>query len=152
MYVANILSWELLQFTAMNNTTFCTLLIIFLSAVRSTLGTFQKLTFSTSGFPCAVDSPAKVFPIEEIPSVPKCVPSSVLCSWKCHMEPNCIGYNVNTAKNQCQLYDYIPINFKMNTTCNFFQVNPLHCLSSEHRLCRVLNIECGRHFILPLRA
>ena len=38
------------------------------------------------------------------------------------MEPNCTGYNVNAAENQCQLYDYIPINFVINTTCEYFQV------------------------------
>lgn len=124
----------------MKNTLVCTFLpLILLPIVQATIETVQSLVFSNGRFPCAADSPTKVSSIEKIPSVPKCVPSSVLCSWKCHLEPNCICYNVNSAENQCQLYDYIPINFVMNTTCSYFQVGtPLSkhtCRLIEHYLC-----------------
>lgn len=87
--------------------------------------TFQKLIISNNVSPCAADTPTKVFPLAEISSVPQCVPYSALCSWKCDMEPNCTCYNV--YENQCQLYDYIPINFVNNATCEHFKVSTTLC-------------------------
>lgn len=104
----------------------CAFLLIVLLLVTPTLGVFQQLVIRTVGVPCAVDTPTTIVPIVAIPLVQTCVPSSVFCSWKCHMDPSCIGYNVIATKKQCQFYNYIPINFVINTTCQYFQVgNPL---------------------------
>jgi len=96
--------------------------LLFLFMVASTLETFEKLVIPDAGVVCAVDTPTKILPIEEISSVPKCVPASILCSWKCHKEANCTGFNFNVTNNQCELYNYIPTNFVISATCQYFQV------------------------------
>jgi len=109
----------------MKMTKFHAFLLIFMPTIQATPNTFQKLIISNEVSPCAADKPAKIFPLAEISTVPKCIPDSALCSWKCHMEPNCTCYNFDAVDNQCQLYDYIPTNFVINATCEYFKVSAL---------------------------
>ena len=110
------------------------LLFLMLTMMSTSSGlqqkTFKKAAFANGTTVCAVDSPSKVLSMENISAIlpvsaaaaKGCIPPSALCSYRCQMDQSCTSYNYDDTENECQLFYYTPINFKISTTCEYYQV------------------------------